>query len=463
MNQYKKLAANSTIMAIGTFSSKVLVFLLLPLYSSVMSTSEYGIADIVAQSANLLYPLVTMGICNSVFRFSYGNKKDEKAVFTTGILTLLFGIVIYLLLVLCVLRFITVLAEYLLLLGLYVFMYGANQICSQYVRGKGLVRIYAFKGMVCTASTLIFNILLLLVFKLGVVGYLLANILADYVTVIYMFIRCKLIDDFDMSVLRKGLVRDMLNYARPLIPSTVFWWITNISDRYLVLYILGDAAEGVYAMSYKIPNLMVTLTGIFNDAWQMSLIEESKSGHMGKFFSKVFESFKSIMFVAASGLILFVKVITRILIKNAFYDSWRYMPYLIIATACSGIVTFVSVIYLVKKESKNSLICAASSAIVNVILNLIFIKPFGVFGVAAATMLSYLITYFITTYRSLKYVRYRTHIGRTLFNVLLLVIQSVIMIYEIPLHYLFSALIFCFIFAINIKRMYYSVKRIIRK
>ncbi len=463
MNQYKKLAANSTIMAIGTFSSKVLVFLLLPLYSSVMSTAEYGVADIVAQSANLLYPLVTMGICNSVFRFSYGNKKDEKAVFTTGVLTLLFGIVIYLLLVLCVLRFISVLSEYLLLLGLYVFMFGMNQVCSQYIRGKGLVRVYAFKGIVCTAATLVFNILLLLVFRLGIVGYLLANILADYVTVIYMFARCRLINDFEVGMLRKELIRDMLNYARPLIPSTIFWWITNISDRYLVLYMIDEAAEGVYAMSYKIPNLMVTLTGIFNDAWQMSLIEESKSGHMGKFFSKVFESFKSIMFVAASFLILFVKVITKILIRNDFYESWKYMPYLIIATACSGIVTFVAVIYVVKKETKNSLICAATSALTNIVLNLILIKPFGVFGAAIATMISYIVTYFLTTYLSLKYVRYKTYIGTTMLNLALLTVQSLIMISQMRFHYILSALILVIIIVLNFKKMYYSVKQVLKK
>ncbi len=463
MNKYTKLATNSTVLALGTFSSKVLVFLLLPLYSSVMSTEEYGVADIIAQTANLLYPLVTLGICNAVFRFTYGNKKGEKAAFTVGMCTLFFGLLLYLLAVLIVLQFVPVVNEYLVILGLYVFMYGVQQICSQYVRGKGLVGIYAFKGIVCTAVTLIFNILLLVVFKLGIVGYLLANITADFLTTVYMFKKCKLIDDFEVSLLNKGLIRDMFRYAIPLVPTTIFWWITNISDRYLVMFMMDKSSEGIYAMSYKIPNLMITITGIFNDAWQMSLIEEAKRGKMGKFFAKVFESFKSVMFIVASGLILFIKPITKILIKNDFYIAWKYMPFLIIASVLTGFVTFISVIYLVKKESKNSLICASIGAITNIVLNLILIKPFGINGAAVATLTSYFTVYIVTTYRSLRYVRYRTHFYRTCRYILLLVGQAAVTVADFKFAFLVSGLIFAVIAYGNLRRMYYSIQKILNK
>ncbi len=463
MNKYKKLATNSTILALGTFSSKILVFLLLPLYSSVMSTEEYGIADIIAQSANLLYPIVTLGICNSVFRFTYGNKKDEKRAFTVGIVTLFTGIILYLFIALAALQFVPVLQDNLLILGLYVFMFGIQQICSQYIRGKEQVGIYALKGIICTAATLLFNILLLLVFKLGVVGYLLANILADFVTTIYMFKKCKLIDEFDVTLLNKGIIKDMFRYALPLVPTTIFWWITNISDRYLVMFMIDESAEGIYAMSYKIPNLMITITGIFNDAWQMSLIEESQRGNMGKFFTKVFESFKSVMFIAASFLILFIKLITKILIRNDFYIAWQYMPYLIIASVLTGFVTFISVIYLVKKVSVNSLMCASIGAGTNIVLNLILIKPFGINGAAIATLVSYFLVYIVTTARSQKYVRYRTHFDRTCMYLLLLIGQAVVTIMDFKFAFLISAALFAVIVFGNLKGMYYSVEKVINK
>ena len=65
MDKYKKLISNTVIFAIGTFSSKVLVFLLMPLYTTVLSNEEYGVTDLLVQTGNLLLPLVSLGIVNA--------------------------------------------------------------------------------------------------------------------------------------------------------------------------------------------------------------------------------------------------------------------------------------------------------------------------------------------------------------------------------------------------------------
>ncbi len=463
MDKYKKLAANSTILALGTFSSKFLVFLLLPLYSSVMSTEEYGIADIIAQTANLLCPVVMLGIYNSVFRFTYGNKKGEKAAFTVGMMTMLMGTVVYIFIALILLQFIPVVNDYLLILGMYIFMFGARQICAQYIRGKDQVGIYAVQGIVCTAATLLFNIFFLLVFKLGVVGYLLANIAADFTAVIYMFVRCKLGNDFDLAALNKRFLVDMFRYALPLIPATIFWWITNVSDRYMVMFMIDESSEGIYGMASKIPNLMIMLTGIFNDAWQMSVIEESNKKKIGAFFTKIFESFKAVMFTAASFLILFVKPIAKVLMQKDFYIAWKYMPFLIIACTLTGFVTFISVIYLAKKKSINSLICSAVGAGTNVILNLILIRFLGINGAAIATLVSYFIVYVVTTYISIEYVRYNPYFYRTCLYIGLLVGQAIITVIDFKYASVVSFIFFMIIMISNAKRMYMSVRKILSR
>ncbi len=462
MNKYTKLLKNTSILGMGAFLSKVLVFLLLPLYSSVMTTSDYGTADIVAQSANLLQPLITLGICNAVFRFCYDDKDNQDAVFTIGFSTLIAGMGIF---ALCIplLKKIYILDDYMLLLALYVFMYGMHTICAQFLRGRGLVKTYAVKGVLCTVFTLVFNILLLVVFRLGVTGYLVANILADFFTVLYMFKAADLVDAIQIKKYSPRLAVNMLKYSIPLIPTTVFWWITNISDRYVILYMVDEAASGVYAMGYKIPNIVIMLTGVFIEAWQMSLVEEDNKGSMGKFFTKVFEGYKSVMFIAASGLILFVKVITKILIKNDFYEAWQYTPFLIVATVCSGLVTFVSVIFLVKKKSVNSLICSSASAIINILLNIILIKAYGVMGAAVATMISYIAVYFLASYRSQLYVKYKPYHARTAVNIALVILQSIAMVYFGKASYVISAILFVVIVLFNFQMVMYTVKTFLGK
>lgn len=462
-NKYTKLLKNTSIMGVGAFLSKVLVFLLLPLYSTVMSTADYGVADIVAQSSNLLMPIITLGICSAVFRFACDKKADHESIFTVGFIILLGSMVAFAALI-PLLKKVYVLDEYMLLFALYVFMFGLHTLCGQYIRGIGKVKEFAVKGVLCTVFTLVLNILLLLVFRLGVTGYLAANILADFFTVLYMFRVGNLVDAFQIKKFSFGLLFEMLKYCIPLVPATVFWWITNMSDRYIVLYMIDESASGIYAMSYKIPNIVTMLTGIFADAWQMSLIEENNQGSVSKFLTKIFEGYKSILFIVGSGIILFVKVITGILIRNDFYVAWKYTTLLVVATICMSMVNFISVIFHVKKKSINSLICATCGAGINIICNIVLIKAYGAIGAAVATVISYVVVYVIATRFSLKYVKYKVFFTKTMVNIGLLTAQSVIMIF-VPgvVSYILSSLIFCAVLAINLPVFIYSAKTMIKK
>ncbi len=463
MNKYTKLLKNTSIMGVGAFLSKILVFLLLPLYSSVMSTADYGVADIVAQSSNLLMPIVTLGICTAVFRFACGKKSDHEAVFTVGFIILLFGMVIFTALI-PLFKKVYILDEYMLLFGLYVFMYGLHTLCGQYLRGIDKVKEFAVKGVLCTVFTLVFNILLLLVFPLGVTGYLVANILADFFTVLYMFRVGNLIDAFQIKKFSFGLLFEMLRYSLPLVPTTIFWWITNMSDRYVVLYMIDESASGIYAMSYKIPNIITMLTGIFADAWQMSLIEENNQGSVSKFLTKIFESYKAVLFIAGSGIILFVKVITGILIRNDFYVAWKYTTLLVVATVCMSMVNFISVIFHVKKKSVNSLICSTCGASINIICNMLFIKAYGAIGAAVATVLSYVVVYIIATNLSLKYVKYNVFFTKTMVNIALLTVQSIVMVFVPGIaSYIISAVIFGAVLVLNFPVFLYFVKTVLLK
>ena len=90
MSRYKKLISNTLILGAGTFASKVIVLLMMPLYTSILSPEQFGTADIVTQTANMIIPIACIGICEGLFRFSL-DAEDKKKVFTTGICALAFG------------------------------------------------------------------------------------------------------------------------------------------------------------------------------------------------------------------------------------------------------------------------------------------------------------------------------------------------------------------------------------
>ena len=93
MGRFKRLLSNTAILGAGTFISKVLVFLLMPLYTALLSTEEFGTADILTQTANLLIPLAALGIADGLFRFALDAEGEQrKEVFTTALSVVVVGI-----------------------------------------------------------------------------------------------------------------------------------------------------------------------------------------------------------------------------------------------------------------------------------------------------------------------------------------------------------------------------------
>ena len=118
---YRRLLANVFLFGLGSLGSRVLVFLLTPFYTSILSQTEYGVTDLLIQTGNFLLPLASLGIGNAVLRFGLDETTDLKGLFTTGLVVILVGEGV---LALCypLLQSIGLLSDYVLLLLLYVLM-----------------------------------------------------------------------------------------------------------------------------------------------------------------------------------------------------------------------------------------------------------------------------------------------------------------------------------------------------
>ena len=89
--KYKTLLNNTFLLGLGTFGSKLLTFLMVRFYTGVLSPSDYGTADLIMQTANLLIPIASLGITNGVFRFALDRVSQRKTVFTGGLITIVLG------------------------------------------------------------------------------------------------------------------------------------------------------------------------------------------------------------------------------------------------------------------------------------------------------------------------------------------------------------------------------------
>ena len=450
MNRYKFLFSNTVLFFISSFSSKFLVFLLMPIYTAVLSPAENSDVSLMMQTANLLIPLVSLGISNSIIRFGLDEKYSKRTVFTTGVFTLGAG---YLLLIAAfpLLNMVDFIHKYIWMLYLYLLMSCSRTLVQQFVRAKTYTKLYAFDGILATVNTLVLVCVFLLKFKWGAMGYIAAIIGADFLSVVFLSVITSVWRYFDISKLDKAVAKEMLKYCLPLIPASIAWWITNVSDRYLVAYFCGDTINGIYDISYKLPSIINVFATIFLEAWQISAVKESGANHTSRFFTNVFKAYQSVVFIGGAGIILLAKPLIRLLADEAYFEAWTFVPVLIMATIFACFSTFMTSIYMVEKRGGLNLATMSAGAVANVVLNLLLIPKMGAQGAAVATFVSYVIVFGLRAINTRKFININISPIQLIINVSLMGAMSYAMIADLPRNVLISIVITMVIMAVNVK------------
>lgn len=396
-NRFTYLLKNVGILTISNFASKVMVFLLVPLYTSVLSTAEYGTYDLVVSTVQLIFPLLTLNIVDAVMRFSMDKAYSVEDIATIGIRYIVrsFIPVAIFLVVSSKFNIFTDIEKYKILIFLYFAFYVLNQFFIQFAKGLEKIADMGIAGVVGTGFLIGGNIFFLLVLNTGFYGFFLANILSQAIPVLYFAIRIKIGQYLKTVKIDKTLQREMLLYCLPLIFTTLGWWINNASDRYIVAFICGTAANGLLSVAYKIPSILNTIQQIFIQAWQISAIKEYGGKKTKEFYGETFLYLNMFMCLCCSGLIILSKILAHFLYANDFYSAWRYVPFLLMASVINSASGFLGPILLARKDSKSMAKSAIYGAVSNIFLNIILVYIIGIQGATIATVISSLVIYAI--------------------------------------------------------------------
>lgn len=397
MNKSKYLLRNMGILTISNFSSKILVFLLVPLYTSVLSTGEYGAYDLAVSTATLFYPILTLNIIDAVMRFSMDKEWDNKNIASIGIKfisisIIVFGLGMYILNITHLWPAINGLEAYIFF---YYIFYTLNQFLIQFAKGLEQVKEMGIAGVVSTIVTIFSNILFLLIFKWGLIGFFFANILAQAMSCFYLSQKIKIWNYIDLKLKDAKLQKEMLIYSIPLIATVVGWWVNSTADKYVVSFMLGVSANGLLSVSYKIPQIINTLQGIFIQAWQISAIKEYGEKDTAKFYGNTFAIINFLMCLSCSFLIILTKPLAHILYAKDFYVAWQFVPFLLISSVLNCASGILGPILSAKKDSKAMMWSAIIGAGVNIIMNIILVYYIGIQGATIATVICSYIIYAI--------------------------------------------------------------------
>ena len=429
MNQYKRLLSNTFIFAVGTFSSKILVILMLRFYTGVLTQDEMGVADLIIKTTSILYPVVSLSIGQAVIRYGLERRRRKPDVFTIGLLTVACGFLISL---------------------------PFNPLL-------GYVRLYAIDGIFRTFMTIVLNILYLKVFRWNIYGYVASIICSDALSTVCLFMIARLWKYFRPRRINFYLWRSMLLYALPLVPDAILVYIIGFSDQAFLASMQNTSVSAIYSIAYRVPTLIALVASIFIDAWQLSMVNSNTKEEQIEFFSNVGNTYSAIVFIIASGGIMCAKLAMTVLAVKNYYIGWTFIPILAIGAGFNCLSSFQKSVYLLEKKTVPSFLSTAFSAVINIVLNALLIPRYGGTGAAAATLTSYVALFIYRALDSRRFMPIRWKSLRLGLTVLLLAVQAVLMLIEPPFWLIWQLLLFGAIGLLNSRELMAAFAKILHR
>ena len=425
VSRERNLVKNTAILAIGQLSSKVFTFLLLPVYTSLLSPNDFGKIDAVQTVISLLLYFVTLQIENAIFRFliEYRNKENIQISYVTSALVVLLVMIGISITLIIFLNYIFIFPYIKLIIAL-IFIQSLYLFISNLARGLGNNTDYSIASFLITVSSLISNILMIVIFKYGAVSILLSLAISNLIGFIYLFYRIKiwkLIKPKNIDIVK---INEMLRYSLPLIPNAISWWIANMSDRLIVIYFLGTMYNGIYAAANKIPTIYTTIFVVFNTAWAESVSLAINDSDRNVYIESMMNnSFKLFSFMNM-GIILCVSIFFDYLIGNQYSEAYNQIFILLLAIFVNSLCSLLGGILGGLKNTYVIGWTTVIGAVINAVINLFFIKMIGLYAASISTLISYIIIYLFRYFSVKKVVPYKISRSYLISYFLMLILVS---------------------------------------
>lgn len=431
MGRGQSLVKNTMILAVGNLFTKLITFFLLPLYTAVLSTEEYGIVDLLNTLVSLLLPIVTFQVEQAMFRKLIDirdNEKDKKRVISTGIFSVAIQCIVYLILFFIISSFID--NNYKIFLATNVVAYIFASLFQQIARGFGDNKSYTISSIFSGIFTIVFNVIFLVAIKLQAYGMLLGTMIGQIACVIYLFFKLKIYKYVSLNSFSKTVLKELWKYSIPLIPNSISWWVFNASDRVIVSAILGLSLNGILSAANKFSSVYIMVYNFFHLSWIESISLHINDNDIEEFFSKMFNTALRFFISMGIGIIAVMPFVYPVMIDAKFGEGYYQVPILMLGSLFNVVIALETAVYVAKKDTKAIGMTSTVSAVINIIVHLILIKFIGLYAASISTLIAYLI---MSIYRhmDIKKKYYRIKIDETIILSAIIILSILLPMYYI--------------------------------
>ena len=456
MDRVKQITKNTIIITIGKVFTQFFSFLLLPLYTAILSTGEYGIVDFILTVVHLLVPIASLMVDQGTFRYLLEAKTEEdknKVITNSFIIILLLNSIVAFIYI--IVSFFTN-YNYSIWLITILFITILNNLLLQIARGEKKVSVYSLGCFFCSSLIIVLNILFLVVFKAGILGMLISTFMGNLLTAIFLFLKLEIYKNLNINNYNTKLIKKIVKYSIPLVPNELSIWLMNGSDKIIITLIIGASANGIISIAHKFPSIFMTFFNIFMLAWHESAAVHYLDKDRDEFFSSIMNVIIKIFSSLCILIILVIPFVFKFLIDNSFAEAYYNIPIYMCGTLLNVVIGTLGAVYVANKKTTQIVKTTIIAGIINVITNILLIKPLGLYAAAISTFIGYLVAMVYRIIDTRKYINIHYDI-KTYLIISILLTSAIIGYYLTNVCYLIVA------FMISILVIIYINSNVIKK
>ncbi len=416
LEKIKELTKDTAIYGISTMVGRFLNFLLVPFYTHVFSSSNYGVISNIYATIGILNILFIYGMDASYLRYAAKIEVgDERDNFSTPFLMVFFTSIIFSIIIL-LLRF--PILNVLEIPGTYVYLIyltapillidSLTAIPFIKLRIERKAKKFASFKIINILVNVFLNLFLILKLKWGIEAVLISNIAASFTSLILLIptISGKL-----KFTINKELMKRLLKFGLPYFPAGLASMLVQGIDRPILSHLTDLSTVGIYNACYKLGIFMMLFVNMFQFAWQPFFLQNADEKNAKELFAKVLTYFTLIGSIVLIFLSLFindivtVKIFGKSLIAASYWSGLSIVPIILLGYLFNGIyVVFTAGIYI-KEKSIYVPFITGIGALINIVVNFSLIPSMGMMGAAFATLASYIFIaagFFIVTQKFYK-------------------------------------------------------------
>jgi O-antigen/teichoic acid export membrane protein len=405
IDNLKNTAKGALIYGLGNLSTRLIGFILIPLYTSKFTVAEYGVLGILDITMQIFIAVFGLGLYNAFFRWYWDKEfiSRQKSIFFTILTTVLFfSIILTSILILLKKQVSTLLFEspdfsyYIVLIVLVACFESFNIVVATLLRLQEKALFYTLLYILKLITSLTLTVYFIIYAGKGIEGIYEALLIGNcvYILVASVFIVRNIQLKFEI-ISAKG----MLAFSLPLLLTALTGIILNVTDRYTLRFLTDYETVGIYTLGYKIANsIRVFVIASVSMALQPMIFKMMNSADNKRFYSKVMTYFTFGLIFVVLGVSLFGKEIIKVLSqKVSYWESFRVVPILSYAMLFTMLRDISLTGLNLTKNTKVTALITISVCILNIGLNILCIKFWGYMGAAFCTLTSQII-FFVLIY-----------------------------------------------------------------